>query len=214
MRRQSRRNPTWAGRCPPPQPQFPRKTRSGSAPAPQGLQRAGRRAPTEPGLREALSARPVRGRRGPLSAPGPGSRGAAPRLPEGGRPRAPRCPGPDPTAAAGRGAPAMTAATRRGPRTRTYHPAGPGPRRRRRRSPGPTWTQASEPAGQSRPLPPRARLRRGSDSAMGSPRAAGGLAHAPEESAELHCARAVSPPLEFAKSEQHCDVGDPFAPSQ
>lgn len=59
---------------------------------------------------------------------------------------------------------------------RTRHPRGPLPSPRRR-SPGPTRTprEPAEPAG--RPLPPRARLRRGSDSSrgssMGSPRAAG-----------------------------------------
>lgn len=87
-------------------------------------------------------------------------------------------------------------------------PRGPVPSPGRR-SPGPTWTlrQADKPSGQSRPLPPRARLRRGSDSAMGSPRAAGTLADAPNWSAELHCAGAASPPLEFERrSGQHCDV--------
>lgn len=76
-------------------------------------------------------------------------------------------------------APAQTPAPRARPQRRhrtaqsqqdpTHNPHGPLPSPGRR-SPGPSRTlrQAAEPAGQSRPLPPRARLKRGSDSAPGS----------------------------------------------
>lgn len=97
MRRQSKRNPTWAtswpcdlgqGDAPPLSLSFPVRIRRkwnccllgvttaihekdarglGPPGTPRGLQRAGRRAPTERGLREALSARPVRGRRDPAA---------------------------------------------------------------------------------------------------------------------------------------------------
>ena len=83
---------------------------------------------------------------------------------------------PDRTPAGGEGgAPAATAGTRHGPPgTRRAAPARPGPSPGRG-SPGLSWTllQVSTPLGQSRPLPPRARLKRGSDSsrvsAIGSP---------------------------------------------
>lgn len=65
------------------------------------------------------------------------------------------------------------------------------------RSPG---RQEAEPARQSRPPSPRARLRRGSDSARGSamepPRAALTRPGAPDAQHELHCAGVEAPPLE------------------
>lgn len=64
------------------------------------------------------------------------------------------------------GAPAATAGTlHRPPGPRSAAPARPGPSPGRG-SPGPSRTllQVGTPLGQSRPLPPRARLRRGSDS--------------------------------------------------
>lgn len=106
--------------------------------------------------------------RAPSSMPRPGSRSAGRSRPALRKARS------DPGRGR-RGAPAATAGARLGPRgPRRAAPARPSPSPGRG-SPGLSWTllQAGTPLGQSRPLPPRARLRRGSDSsrvsAIGSP---------------------------------------------
>lgn len=169
-----------------------RRTWSGSATGtPRGLWRAS-------WLPRAAGPGAGRGPRGPLRPAGPGqaparSAGAPPPAsPTPGRGRQARRPalrkaagparrsGPFRPRRAVGGAPSVTAATRRAPwDPHALPPRGPASSPGRR-SPGPTWTlrQAGTPAGQSRPLPPRTRLRRGSDSAMGSLLAAGTLKEA------------------------------------
>lgn len=133
----------------------------------------------------------------------PGARSSAGCSPPPSGGRLPSLPAPAQTPTRGT-RPQRRQRTARSRQDRTHHPRGPLPSLGRR-SPGPprTLRQAAESAGQSRPLPPRAPLKSGSDSgrrsAMQPPRAAGTLPGAQDAERELYRAGVASPPLEVGR---------------